>query len=96
MFYIGQSANLRRRLRDHLKFATEAKYDRQYLLYWPRYEYCAAFGTHYCYVRTWQGLKPKALEDVVMANFAKKHGSFPVANSAGSWNRIQHILGSEE
>ena len=92
VYYIGQSLNLRRRLRDHLKYASEAKNDRKLLLYWPRYEYAAKYGTHYCFIRTWQNLKPRGLEEILMAHFAEKHRCFPVANGAGSWNRITAII----
>lgn len=95
VFYIGQSKNLRQRLHDHLRWAREARRnidDRPYLLYWPRYEYLAAFGTHYLYIPTWQGMKPKSLEDILLAQFAKKHLSFPVANGAGAWKRVPSIF----
>ncbi len=92
VFYIGQSANLQKRLLDHLKFAIEAKSNRKFMLYRSRYEYLAAFGTHYVYIPTWHGLKPKALEDVLMAHFAEKHLSFPVANGAGAWKRIGTLI----
>ena len=92
VFYIGQSKNLRRRLHTHVEYASLAKSNRQISLYWPRYEYAAKFGTHYCYIRTWQGLNPKALEETLMAYFAKKHRAFPVANGAGSWNRITRYM----
>ena len=89
VYYIGQSRNLRRRLRGHLRYALEARDYRQGSVYWPRHEYAAAFGTHYCYVHTWKGLTPKALEEVLLARFAEKHRSFPVANSFGAWRRIR-------
>lgn len=88
VYYIGQSSNLRRRLREHVKYAIEAADDRKLPLYWPRYEYAAKFGTHYCFIRTWQNLNPRGLEEILMAHFAEKHRGFPVANGAGSWNRI--------
>lgn len=88
IYYIGQSRNLRGRLDTHLKYALEAKGDRQLHLYWPRYEFAAVYGGRYCFVRTWQGLSPKALEEILLARFAKKHRCFPIANGSGSWNRI--------
>jgi len=88
IFYIGQSCSLRRRLREHLKWAKIARDSREEWLYWPRYEYAAAFGGRYCFVKTWQGFKPKALEDKVMALFARKYYSFPAANAAGAWRRV--------
>lgn len=89
VYYIGQSGNLRRRLRAHFRRALEARDNRQWSVYWPRYEYAAAFGTHYCYVHTWKGLTPRALEELLLARFAEKHRGFPVANSSGAWRRIR-------
>jgi hypothetical protein len=92
IFYIGQSKNLRARLREHLKYALQARDDRKEYLYWPRYEFAAVYGGRYCFVRTWQGMKPKALEEELLARFARKHRSFPIANGSGSWNRISEII----
>lgn len=89
IFYIGQAKSLRRRLGLHIKYAIEAFEDRRLPLYWPRYEYAAAHGCRYCYIRTWQGMRPKSLEDIVLARFAKRYASFPVANGAGAWKRVQ-------
>ena len=89
VYYIGQSKNIRSRLLGHLRYALEARDDRQRTVYRPRHEYAAAFGTHYYYVYTWQGLTPKALEEALLARFAEKHHSFPVANSSGAWRRIR-------
>ena len=92
IYYIGQSTNLKSRLREHLKYSYQAKYDRQLDLYWPRYEFTAAYGGRYCYIRTWQGLTPKALEEIIIARFSRKYRSFPIANGSGSWNRITQIM----
>lgn len=88
VFYIGCSSSLRARLKEHLKWARAASSRERGYLYSPRYEYAAAFGCRYSFVSTWQGLKPKALEDIVLARFAKKYYAFPVANGSGAWNRI--------
>ena len=93
IYYIGQSKNIRRRLHEHHKYSNQAKHNRQLSLYWPRYEYSAEFGGRYCYIRTWQGLTAKALEDILLARFAKKYRSFPVANGAGAWSRVSKIIG---
>jgi hypothetical protein len=37
-------------------------------------------------------MTPKNLEDEVLALFAKKYRSFPVANGAGAWNRIEKVF----
>jgi hypothetical protein len=90
VFYIGQAANLQKRLGDHLKFAEQVRdNDRRGLaMYYPRYEYAGAFGARYAYVRTWQRLTPRGLEEMLMASFARRYRAFPIANSAGSWNRL--------
>jgi len=93
IFYVGQSRSLASRLRLHLKFSMQARQeDRPLPLYWARYEYAAAFGGRYCYVQTGRGMTPKALEDMLMALFAKKYRSFPVANSAGAWRRVHKVF----
>lgn len=92
IFYIGQSVSLFGRLKIHRNYSNQAKHDRQEPLYWPRYEYAARFGARYCYI-TRQCIKPKALEDLVLARFAKKYFSFPVANGAGAWKRVSKEMG---
>ena len=95
MFYIGQSGNLHSRLNMHLDYATQVLNDdrREGLLYYPRYEYAGKFGKSYAYLRTWQRMKPKALEEELMACFARQYHAFPIANAAGSWNRVYKHLG---
>ena len=88
VFYIGMATNLKSRLEQHLKYSKEARDDRKLTLYWPRYEYMAKFGGRYTFVETWQGMKPKALEDILLSTFAKHYKSFPTANGAGSWTRL--------
>jgi hypothetical protein len=92
VFYIGQARSLRKRLFTHLTFSRHVRDDRRASnapLYWPRYEYGGAFGARYCFIRTHQGRTSKDLEDIVLARFAKRYRSFPVANGAGAWNRIE-------
>lgn len=93
IYYIGQSKNLRSRLLTHLRHATEARDNRKEALYWPRYEFAAVYAGRYCFIRTWQGLTPKGLEEEVLASFAKKYRCFPIANGSGSWNRVENIIG---
>lgn len=93
IFYIGQAGSLRERLRTHSKFAHHVREERRvgYNLYFPRYEYAGAFAGRYCHLRTWQGCTPRALEEIVMARFAHRYRTFPVANAAGSWNRLMPL-----
>ena len=92
VFYVGQAANLQRRLLTHRRHSLNAKSDRKLLLYYPRYEYAAVFGCRFAFIRTWQGLSAKALEELVLAHFAERFRSFPIANGTGSWNRIVQIF----
>ena len=90
IFYIGQARSLRQRLERHLDYSRHVREERREPsepLYWPRYEYAGTHGARYCYIRTWQGITPKALEDIVLARFQVRYHSRPVANSAGAWNR---------
>ena len=92
VYYIGKTDSLRRRLKGHLKYHTQVKDNKRskkFSLYEPRHEYGAVFGGRYCFIRTWQGVSTKNLEDKVLAQFAKYYHSFPVANSAGAWNQIE-------
>jgi hypothetical protein len=91
IFYIGLARSLRQRLQRHRLYAGHRRdgYRQPSApLYWPRYEYAGAFGARYCYIRTWSGCTPKALEDIVLARFQKRYHARPVANSAGAWNRV--------
>jgi len=91
IFYIGQAHSLHQRLNRHLVHSKEVLQDRRSRsipLYWPRYEYAGVFGARYCFIRTWQGMTPRSLEDLVLARFAKRYRAFPVANGAGAWNRV--------
>ena len=95
VFYVGQSDDLRARLRTHMKWSLEASAPVRKPLYFPRYEYAAKFGRWYAYARTWQRLTPRAMEEMVMSRFADRYRAFPIANSAGSWNRVGTFAGYE-
>jgi hypothetical protein len=88
VFYIGQAKNLRNRLYFHLHFAEEAKNNRKETLYWPYYEYAAAFGARYTFIPSMSRENPKKMEDDVLACFAEHYRSWPVANGAGGWNSL--------
>ena len=95
IYYIGEGDSLYQRLRQHLKHHLHVKNNKRQKkspLYEPRHEYGGVFGGRYCFIKTWSGMTPKNLEDEVLALFAKKHRSFPVANSAGAWNRIEKVF----
>lgn len=88
VFYIGQALNLRRRLMSHARYVREAMSDRQRTLYWPMYEYAAAFGCRYTHLRTRGVQTPEQLEENLLAMFAEKYRSWPVANGAGGWGSL--------
>lgn len=90
VFYIGQAVNLRKRLTQHRKYSQQASSgkNRQLALYYPRYEYAAAFGCRFVFIRTSPRQTPKRLEEAVLGLFAKRFRSFPIANGAGSWNEV--------
>lgn len=98
IFYIGHSKSLLRRLLEHLKYmkhVRDGKREKGVPLYWPCYEYGGVFGGRYSFIRTHRGLKSKSLEDRILAQFARRYHSFPVANGAGAWARIEHEFGRE-
>ncbi len=87
VFYVGQAKRLRDRLVQHLRASRLAKADRRDRpRYWPRYEYAAAFGGRYLWLRTWRGKSPRQLEGEIIATFARQHKSFPVANGNAAWS----------
>lgn len=82
VFYIGQATNLRNRLKDHSTYILEAKHRRRHTLYYPVYEYGAAFGCRYAYIRA-RRRDPKLMEQDLLAMFAEQYRAWPVANSIG-------------
>jgi hypothetical protein len=95
VFYIGQAGKLRSRLWRHMTAIRQAREARRHCVYRPTREYGAAFGTHYSFVLAPSGWLPKRLEDVLMARFARRYRSLPVANGAGAWRRIRAIIDCE-
>ncbi len=95
IFYIGMSKNLSQRIKTHIKLTEEARLnmdDRSIYLYWPRYEYAARYKTYLIFIKTWQGKTSKALEDDLLALFARKYFAFPVANGLGSWKKTYKLF----
>jgi hypothetical protein len=91
VYYIGQTNSLKRRLCGHWRWHDEVRQGKRsvFQLYEARHEYGGKFGGRYCYIKTWPGMSPKGLEEIVLARFAKQFRTFPVANSAAAWNRIE-------
>ena len=69
VFYVGRASNLRRRLQTHARFALQAKQDRRLTLYWPMYEYAAAFGCRYTFILPKRRDMVARLESEVLAMF---------------------------
>jgi hypothetical protein len=92
VFYIGQSGELQVRLTTHRDGIERATNRRGKCVYRPRIEYGAAFGALFLFVPAGPGRSPKSLEDLLLALFARHHGSLPVANGAGAWDRIRGII----
>lgn len=87
IFYIGQALNLRNRLQDHSRFIIEAGRRRRLTLYYPMYEYGAAFGCRYTFFRA-RRRDPKLLEQHLLAMFAEHYRAWPIANAAGGWDSL--------
>jgi hypothetical protein len=94
VFYIGQTVRLRKRLRTHRKNILKAN-DQSQPVYRPVREYGAAYGAHYSFVVAGTEYTSRRLEDLLMARFARKYRSLPVANGAGGWKRIRQIIAAE-
>jgi hypothetical protein len=93
IFYIGQAMSLRGRLHDHLRFSRHVREDRRlgYSVYWPRYEYAAAFGARYCFITCRSRQTPRMLEKFALRQFQQRYHAFPVANGAGAWDEVRQL-----
>ena len=88
IFYIGKAVNLSNRLHQHLRYARQAKYDRKLVLYWPLYEWLAVIGGRYTFIKCNSNNMAKRLEQNLLAQFAKKHRCWPLANGQGGWDSL--------
>ncbi len=91
VFYIGQARDLCSRLLEHRRYYGQARHDRKLVLYWPIYEYAAAYGARYTYILAGPRQRPRALEGEILAMFATRYRSWPVANGAGAWDSVPQI-----
>ena len=87
VFYIGSSDKLRTRLSSHKKYYLEARANRRWLYYAPRYEYGANHGCKARWLKCSDAEHPKGLENNLLFGFAESHGAIPVANNQGAWER---------
>jgi hypothetical protein len=94
VFYIGKATGVRGRLLTHRKNILQAMTAGAHV-YGPVREYGAAFGAYYSFIRATDEYSPSELEDLLMARFAKRYRSLPVANSAAGWKRIRRIISCE-
>ena len=87
VFYIGSSDKLRTRLALHRKYYLEARDHSRWIYYAPRYEYAARHGCGVCWMKCSDVEYPKGLENNLLFRFAELHGTVPVANAQGAWER---------
>jgi hypothetical protein len=97
VYYIGKAGGpehgLRNRLRQHKNKILEARHNPKFSIYPPREQYGAAFGKYFSYVTTKDAeIDPAELEIQLMARFAMKYGSLPVANSVAEWAKIRSAI----
>ena len=92
VFYIGQAKGLSGRLNRHRQEIQSVKNDRKHCLYRPLLEYGAEFGVRFSFVVCAANQHPRDVEDQLMARFAKRYRSLPVANGAGAWTRLREIV----
>ena len=83
IFYVGQSSNLHKRIRDHKKYILQATEDHAEKYWWPRYQYGASFGTTIAWYTARGTQNPNILEADIITSFYKMYGSIPLAN--GTW-----------
>ena len=92
VYYIGQSASLRRRLTEHRGYILEGREFGKYWMdtRWPRYQYAVAFGADCCwYTASRHDTTPEALEAELINEFYWVTGSIPIAN--GTWPAIKDL-----
>ena len=87
VFYIGQSSNLRNRLKVHKRYCIEKEDnpDPKYPYYFPRYEYGAYHGCNVCWATYATKDKAKKVERDLLIKFADSFGAKPVANGQSAW-----------
>ena len=85
VYYIGQSTSLRKRLGIHLRRAEGARRRAKRLSNreWPRYEYAASFGTHYCYIETWAAAETTSTRGDSDGAFPNAASQFPGSKWCG-------------
>lgn len=93
VFYIGESKDLERRLRQHRRYTIQCQKawkggEDEPRLYWPRYQYAATFGHTFAWIPTWPGLSSKSLEGMVIGDFIDRFHSRPVANGGFTSNKV--------
>lgn len=82
VFYIGQSKNLRKRIKEHLAYTKQVMEEHDGF-WWPRYQYGAAYGVSIAWYSTRGTQNPNKLEADLIDSFYNLYGSIPVAN--GAW-----------
>ena len=93
VYYIGMSNRLRNRVRMHRENIRKAREHREFSIYPPLAEYGCAYGEYFSIVTTEvTGINPAELEMRLMARFAKRYGSLPVANSSANWKMIRAMI----
>jgi hypothetical protein len=91
VYYIGKAMDVRDRLRNHERWTREAGGRRTETLYWPLYEWGAAFGARYAIIPARSRKTVNRLEQAVLAMFAERYRSWPVANGVGGWSGLLPI-----
>ena len=84
VFYIGESVNLRRRLRYHRQQTLKVK-EGQIRWDHERNQFGAAYGMNCSWWTCPEGETTKDLEDRLLWDFWKRYGATPAAN--GQWTR---------
>jgi len=83
IFYIGQSSNLLKRLKQHKKYISQAIDDHTDKYWWPRYQFGASFGASIAWYTARGSQNPNVLEADLITSFYDSFGSIPVSN--GTW-----------
>jgi len=83
IFYVGQSSNLEKRLKEHKGLISKAVEDHEEQYWWPRYQFGASFGTSIAWYTVRGTQNPNVLESDLITSFYETYGSIPISN--GAW-----------
>jgi hypothetical protein len=91
IFYIGQAANLRKRLLLQRNSAAQAAQDWSAKSWWPKYQYSAAFSGDCAWYCARGSQQASAVAANLLMDFREQYGAIPVANAVPPFRMINDL-----